>query len=187
MGKKMRFSIPVCLVLLLSFLNSYSQTFNFRNYNVEEGLPGRFVYTINQDQNGFIWLGTNMGLTKFDGFRFYNVDSPDSTSAGFAVSSLDAGDGTVYFGMSDGNVYHTVGNNLETIDGIDAFRINAIIEDPGNGLFFISQSKGVFRYKPGSDQFPIKLTLPNDDVLFCGALTESDNLLLVGNIKGVLY
>ncbi|MCD4769457.1 MAG: SpoIIE family protein phosphatase [Bacteroidales bacterium] len=185
MSKKVRFSIPVCLVLLFSFLNSYSQIFNFRNFNIEEGLPGRFVYTINQDQNGFIWLGTNSGLTKFDGFRFYNVDSPDSTSTGFAVSSLDAGDGTVYFGMSDGNVYHTVGNNLETINGIDAFRINAILEDSGNGLIFISQSKGVYRYIPGSGQHPKKISLPDDDVLFCGALTESGNLLL-GTLRGLM-
>ncbi len=185
MVKKVRFSILICLVLSLGLLNSYSQTFNFRNYNVKEGLPGKFVYTINQDQNGFIWLGTNKGLTRFDGFGFYDVNCPDSTSAGFAVSSLDAEDGTLYFGMSDGNVYHAVNNNLETISGIDVFRINAILEDSGNGLIIISQSKGVFSYNPGSDQPPKKLSLPDEDVLYCGALTESGNLLL-GTLRGLM-
>jgi signal transduction histidine kinase len=40
------------------------------NYTVEEGLPQDDVTQINSDKNGYLWVGTNGGLCKFDGKTF---------------------------------------------------------------------------------------------------------------------
>ncbi len=59
------------------FSNSYSQTIPFQSYGLENGLLDERCYDITQDSNGFIWIGTNSGLTRFDGinFRSYRIDN----------------------------------------------------------------------------------------------------------------
>ena len=42
------------------------------NFTTREGLASNVVNTIIQDRQGYLWLGTNHGLTRFDGHRFAN-------------------------------------------------------------------------------------------------------------------
>src|SRR5262252_1032840 len=43
-----------------------------RFYSTEDGLPHNWVNCIVRDARGFLWFGTNEGLTRFDGRRFEN-------------------------------------------------------------------------------------------------------------------
>lgn len=45
---------------------------HFRRYTVAEGLPDNNIACLAQDEQGFLWLGTNAGLSCFDGVRFTN-------------------------------------------------------------------------------------------------------------------
>ena len=47
------------------------------NYTVEDGLPSNTIYAIEQDSLGYIWLGTNKGLSRFDGSEFINYSEED--------------------------------------------------------------------------------------------------------------
>ena len=69
-------STIVCMYLFSALLNS--QTYSFRNYGTEYNIPDGFIYTINQSENGFLWVGTGKGLLRFDGFNYYPVQYPDS-------------------------------------------------------------------------------------------------------------
>ncbi|GAB57530.1 sensor histidine kinase [Rheinheimera nanhaiensis] len=43
----------------------------FSRLGVDDGLPNATIYSVKQDSNGFLWLGsTNSGLLRFDGYRF---------------------------------------------------------------------------------------------------------------------
>ena len=46
--------------------------FRANNYTTRDGLASNVVNTIIQDRQGYLWLGTNHGLTRFDGHRFDN-------------------------------------------------------------------------------------------------------------------
>ncbi len=54
----------------------------FSAYNARHGLSNSHVNTIGQDNKGFIWVGTNDGLNRFDGLRFqtFHYSLSDSTS-----------------------------------------------------------------------------------------------------------
>lgn len=41
-----------------------------RQFTAEDGLPGSMVYCSMQDKNGYIWSGTDRGVTRFDGHQF---------------------------------------------------------------------------------------------------------------------
>lgn len=47
-----------------------SNSFRFRHYTVADGLPSNTVRALAQDADGFIWLGTDEGLCRFDGMSF---------------------------------------------------------------------------------------------------------------------
>jgi len=50
-----------------------AQTYDFRNYNVDDGLAQSQVFCIFQDSKGYMWFGTNgWGASKFDGKKFKN-------------------------------------------------------------------------------------------------------------------
>ena len=63
------------IIIILGFIVTgniilLSQDYRFKYYGPEDGLTDNFIYTITQDTNGFLWLGTGEGILRFDGFNF---------------------------------------------------------------------------------------------------------------------
>ena len=52
----------------LSMFDSKSKV--FRNFTVKDGLPGNYILALNQGSDGNLWIGSNKGLTRFDGKLF---------------------------------------------------------------------------------------------------------------------
>lgn len=58
-------------VLLLSFpYGSSGQNYVIKNYSTLDGLPSNLTYQCQTDADGFLWIATNNGLTRFDGKNF---------------------------------------------------------------------------------------------------------------------
>lgn len=55
--------------------------YNFRNIDNSNGLNSNDVYALTQDRNGYIWIGTDKGLQRYDGLRFMDC-LKDSTKIG---------------------------------------------------------------------------------------------------------
>ena len=68
-----------------------AQHYNFRYYGLEEGLTNQVVRSLLQDRTGFIWVGTQNGLFRYDGGSFYPYSEkdglPDTWICGIAESS----------------------------------------------------------------------------------------------------
>ena len=73
----------VCLfVSLISFgLLVNAQTAKFRHYTKDDGLLSNTLQKIAQDSNGFLWIATNSGLNRFDGYTFKQYLSSDDTNS----------------------------------------------------------------------------------------------------------
>ncbi|MGE8555880.1 MAG: histidine kinase [Chryseobacterium jejuense] len=71
--KKLFISLVTSSIFLLSSI-FLSQIPGLVNYSEEEGLNSSYTYTLSQDLNGFIWIGSDNGLFRFDGkeFKQYN-------------------------------------------------------------------------------------------------------------------
>jgi ligand-binding sensor domain-containing protein len=59
-----------------------SERLHFERYRVENGLASNFVRDITQDKDGYIWISTEAGLTRYDGYEFkiFRHVRTDSTS-----------------------------------------------------------------------------------------------------------
>src|ERR1700754_2308698 len=80
-----------------------SQTYNFRHYSTDDGLPQSQVLSIFQDREGYMWFGTNSGgVGKFDG-RSFSVFTKNQGLADDNVFSITENDEhEVFFGTSNG-------------------------------------------------------------------------------------
>ncbi len=65
---------------------SVGQSPYFYTINDEKGLPSNEVYTVRQDNFGYMWIGCNAGLYKYDGFRFLQFKNIHQN--GVAISGL---------------------------------------------------------------------------------------------------
>jgi len=50
---------------------------SFRQYTTNDGLPSSEVYHILQDKKGYIWIATDNGMSRFDGYEFHNYSVKD--------------------------------------------------------------------------------------------------------------
>ena len=68
-------------------LKEYSRTV----WTQENGLPQDRIRTITQTADGYLWLGTDEGVTRFDGYDFVDFNSNNSSLPSNSVTALAAG------------------------------------------------------------------------------------------------
>jgi len=75
-GLKVALSLMSLGLCLLGAVRADGQTYHFKQYTANEGLPTNAVYGGIQDRKGFIWFYTEHGVSRFDGqeFRNYTVE-----------------------------------------------------------------------------------------------------------------
>jgi ligand-binding sensor domain-containing protein len=69
-------------VLIVAPLSSSvaQKRYLFRTYTVRDGLPHNTIFSINQDRKGYLWVATDGGIARFDGYRFDNSVMPEVNS-----------------------------------------------------------------------------------------------------------
>src|SRR5215831_783431 len=88
-------------------------TNNFPGYSVkvwqtDEGLPQNSVWAITQTRDGYLWVGTQQGLVRFDGIRFTPVDDKAAPELrhGFITALTTARDGSLWIACAGTGLVH---------------------------------------------------------------------------------
>ena len=80
-------------------LTQYAQ----KVWTQEHGLPQDTIRTIAQTTDGYLWLGTDEGLARFDGYDFVVFDKDHNNLPGNSIAALAAGaDGSLWIGTTNG-------------------------------------------------------------------------------------
>ena len=78
-------------LLLYSFIFftnfCYSQNVFFQHYTTDDGLPHNVINCLLQDDDGLLWIGTEDGLARFDGFQFQSnlLENEENNSKVIAI------------------------------------------------------------------------------------------------------
>jgi signal transduction histidine kinase/ligand-binding sensor domain-containing protein len=109
-------------------------------WRMQDGVFGGAPHAITQTADGYIWVGTDAGLVRFDGVRFTPWDPPaDKRSAISAVYSLLGGrDGTLWIGSAAG-LAALKNDRLIDYPRMRA-RVNTIVEDQA-GIVWVARSR----------------------------------------------
>jgi ligand-binding sensor domain-containing protein len=127
------------------------------DFTVEEGLPDNEVNAIAQTRNGFLWVGTDGGLARFDGVHFTQIRLRPGISKEIPVSFLlTAADGALWVGTDSGLVYMP----STALDHFDRSLVTTYHPGAGpsdriacllirNGILWVGTSRGLYRFDRG--------------------------------------
>jgi signal transduction histidine kinase/ligand-binding sensor domain-containing protein/CheY-like chemotaxis protein/HPt (histidine-containing phosphotransfer) domain-containing protein len=143
-----------------------ARTLRFEHLSVDQGLAQESVLAITQDRDGFIWIGSQAGLSRFDGYRVTvyrnNVGEPASLANNWVrVLHVDAG-GRLWVGTdggldrfepaSQGFTHFAAPEPVKR--GSGSRHVRAIAGDGGAGLW-IASSDGLQHFDPASGAFTV--------------------------------
>ena len=99
----------VCIISFMNISTSYAniiENFNFKNITIEDGLSQSTVKTIYQDSKGYIWVGTDAGLNKYNGYEFkqYKHDeyNKNSISDNYIIDIAEDKNGRIWISTING-------------------------------------------------------------------------------------
>jgi signal transduction histidine kinase/CheY-like chemotaxis protein/ligand-binding sensor domain-containing protein len=184
-----KYSIIFTIVLLLFNSNLIAQSFSakIRKLSIEDGLSNRFVRNTFQDSKGFIWLATNYGLNRYDGYSFKVLTKEKE---GLASNTIDRmyqdKDSCLWVTFLDAEARPF--EQVSIVD-INTFEVKSLTEKFGdsfpikeydifdiyqaapNVLFIVTKSRKVFKYN-GNGECEELFELPYanhtlNNILFC--------------------
>lgn len=128
------FLLIVCLNFKSRIASAQYNPFYIQIHQKEK-LPGSSVYDVFQDSKGFIWVSTDKGLSRYDGFDFKTYTHPAQTSLPGTNISEDF-KGRIWYQNFDGFIYYTENDSLKPVLNIfpSAFHPYVLNE---NKLFFL--------------------------------------------------
>src|SRR5436190_12498669 len=122
-------------------------------WNTEQSLPQNTVYSIVQTRDGYLWLGTWEGVSRFDGARFVTIDSGNTPALGSNIIQVLMEDhsGDLWIGTRGGGLTHRRSGRFETLttrDGLPSNFVNALVEDRHHDIW-IGTEQGLSRLSNG--------------------------------------
>lgn len=137
----------------------------FQRLNADDGLPLAGVATLMQDSRGFIWVGTFLGLSRFDGYKFVhyakNSSDPGAISAVGTTAILETRAGRIWVGTTNGlNEYDEITDSFRKFNfapndpnGLPDNYVSTIFEDRESRLWVGTNSGGLSLFDPASLSF----------------------------------
>ena len=74
----------------------------WRNFTMDDGLPGNHVFMLHMDSDGTLWIGTNNGLARYNGKTFETFTVNDGLFSNYVFSMTDTPDGSLWVGSFGG-------------------------------------------------------------------------------------
>ncbi|MFQ6676418.1 MAG: two-component regulator propeller domain-containing protein [Fidelibacterota bacterium] len=143
---------------LIPFLHAANPSIKFDRLSVDQGLSQSTVTSIVHDRRGFMWFGTEDGLSVYDGYEFevyrYDASDPHSIPDNMVSSLYEDGDGMIWIGMGNGALCR-VDPVTRIIDryGNLPNEARAIVQDNAGKLWIGTFGAGVYRFDPVTKTF----------------------------------
>ncbi len=144
--KTVGFLIAVLLliqILSLPLLHAQTQNVRFDHLSIDDGLSNNEVMCFLQDRRGFMWIGTQDGLNKYDGYKFtvYKHDPLDSTSISdnYIRSIVETNDGFLWIGTENGGLnkfdpttktFTHFRHEPDNLNSLSLNNVRTVFEDP---------------------------------------------------------
>src|SRR5215468_8678429 len=106
------------------------------SWKIREGFSKGIIFTIAQTPDGYLWLGTEFGLLRFDGVRAVAWSPPQDQPlpSNYILSLLAARDGTLWIGTRNGLASWKNGKLTECAE-LAGLSVGRILEDHAGSIW----------------------------------------------------
>ena len=125
--------------------------FTFRSWQREQGLPQNFVRALAQTRDGYLWVGSDDGVTRFDGVRFVSFGLPEGLRSGPVRALFGDSRGALWIGSTGGGLTRWQDGRFTTYtmrNGLPTDSITALAED-GAGRLWVGTEAGLVLWQNG--------------------------------------
>jgi signal transduction histidine kinase/ligand-binding sensor domain-containing protein/FixJ family two-component response regulator len=162
------------------------QRYGHTLWRLEQGLPHESVESILQTRDGYLWIGTQGGLARFDGVRFtlFRAGEAPGLANDAIAPMLEDPDGTLWIGTDGGGLLRFRGGRFAREAG-PGDRLRALVRGSDGTLWAATYGQGLARLSGG--RWSVLTTrdgLPSDNVqsVFC----DRDGTLWIGTVESGL-
>jgi ligand-binding sensor domain-containing protein/signal transduction histidine kinase len=122
-------------------------------WRTEDGLPQNTVTCLTQTRDGYLWLGTHLGLVRFDGLRFrvFDAGNTPELKSGRIATLFEDRQGALWVGTEGGGLARLelgAWTNYSVREGLAHEVVNALGED-GGGRLWVGTLAGLCRWQAG--------------------------------------
>jgi signal transduction histidine kinase/ligand-binding sensor domain-containing protein len=189
----------IALLTLLS-IQILAQDISFKHLTTDDGLSNNQVLDVIQDKNGFIWLATDDGLNRFDGYSFkiYRHVPKDSTSLSDNSSwcLFEDREGFIWIGTKNGelNRYDPKTDKFTNwkikSNILKESSITSIYEDRAGAIWVGTYKSGIYRLNPKNGMIEEWNNTPSSPATITNnyitsVLEDNDGNILIGTYLGL--
>ncbi len=140
----MRHTVPNFLIGIFCSLSTliFAQAPAYFNYSIENGSPSNELYCLLEDRDGYIWIGSDAGIYRFNGINFKQYNS-EGLKARSATGLIQAPSGKIYGYNFKNQLFVIEKDTLKVIEKWK-YTINGVKADR-SGNIWISGIDGTFR------------------------------------------
>lgn len=156
-----------------------------RNLTVDDGLTQSQVLTLFEDREGYLWAGTNDGVSRFDGSGFTSFQSSDGLPPGPVRAVRQSADGALFFATDRGVSIFRDGRFLPPPpdSGLREGTVFALAQAADGTLYFVQPDGVTVRHPDGRYERLAVRGLPPKPWLMA-ALPARDGTLFLGGEEG---
>ncbi len=152
-----------------------AQQLVLKSYDRSSGLVSDYVMTMIQDRDGFIWFGTDRGLSQYDGKAFTSYTTRDGMPDNFITHLFQDSKGYIWFSVFERGIVRFDGVTMQSFSPANGYpfdNVGGMAEDQYGRLYIVS-SNGVFALDGGtvrkihsSTPYSMVTSLPGGSILF---------------------
>ena len=144
------FHYTILLLLCTYIVSVRGQGHLFKDYTTADGLPDSRVAPILQDSKGYMWFGTQAGLTRYDGKEFVSFSGAKEIPGIFGRYILEDHQGAIWFAFTgfarSGVLRYRDKDTTDFSAAVSAARPSCLAEDPNHDIW-IGTDKGLTRIR----------------------------------------
>jgi ligand-binding sensor domain-containing protein len=171
-------------------LSAFSQNYYFGNYSVAQGLDQSKVYDILQADDHFIWLGTQSGVSVFDGKEFDNKNESDGLAPNGVRELYKDKKGRIWMGHNGGGISMFYKDQMVQIKHPDleiVGDVTSFIEDSSGNFWITTHNSGAFQVtgmEKGLEAIQVKQFKGQSlsDWVFGSSLLKDSSLLFITDV-----